>query len=289
MNLRSRHTSLIAGAALIVLTNAVALGGVAWNRSGEPESELRLGMRELRVTRGGFNRESNGVMLDLVWRTPAMDDKALSMWDYAGGGGRPRWLDDAKLAELGFAAPDMKTYADLQRRRGTSREVLLVLEMDGPARQARLEQVRAKTGEMLSAATTQPVEQAQRNVKQAQEWLRREEGEFSRLFAIDAGLDATALRQRYPDRARYAFVPGRISAAYERKGGNLEMRGYVQGVANDTLNVPYEFRSRLTADSYASPRNRASEELKGAAVTVAFGRRLEPWIVAIDRTDAPKP
>lgn len=281
MSFPSRGNFLIAGIALIAMTNVVALGGVAWNRGGEPESAMKLGMRELSVTRGGFNRESNGVMLNLVWRTPARDSKELSMWSYAGGG-TPPWLDEAKMVELGFVAPDMKTYADLSRRRGTSREVLLVLELDGPARQAQLELVRAKTAEQIDKAATQAEEPARRSIEQAQKWLEREENEFSRLFAVDAGLDRETLRRRYPDRARYAIVPGRIASAFDRKGQEVEMRGYLRGVTTDTLNVPYDFRSQL-ADNNHSPRDNARNKLKGASVTVAFGRRLEPWIVAIEQ------
>jgi hypothetical protein len=286
MNWRSRRILLFAGAALIALTNAVALGGVTWNRNGEPESELKLSMRELRVTRGGFNRESNGVMLNLLWRTP-QDSKIISMGDYGGRGGQPPWLDEAKLKELGFAAPDMNTYADLQRRRGGEREVLLVLELDGPARQLRLEQVRTEADEQIAKAAGQPPDQAERSIKQAKERLQREENEFSRLFAVDAGLDAGTLRQRYPDRTHYAIVRSRISLGYERKGADVRMRGWLQGVATDTLNVPYEYRSQLTAiNNGRSPRDNTSDRLKGAEVTVAFGSRLEPWVVAIGQGEA---
>ena len=41
-----RHT-LIAGLGLILGVNAIVLGGVAYNRSGEPESLLQLSEREL--------------------------------------------------------------------------------------------------------------------------------------------------------------------------------------------------------------------------------------------------
>jgi hypothetical protein len=281
----SKRPALIAGATLVVLTNALALGGVAWNRSGQMDSELKLGMQELRVARGGFNRESNGVMLNLVWRTPVRDEKDLAMWN-SSGGGIPPWLDEAKMAELGFVVPDIKTYADLQRRRGTSRAVFLVLELDGPTRTAHLEQVRAKAADQIEKASTQPPEQAKRSIEQAQKWLDREENEFSRLFVVDAGLDREMLRLRYPDHAQHAIVQGRIVSAYGRNNNTNARLGYVQSIMTDTINVPYEYRSRLTAaNNNRSPRDNASDELKGAAVTVAFGRRLEPWIVSIDRTD----
>lgn len=282
----SRRTSLLAGVALIALTNAVALGGVAWNRSGESESRLQLSMRELRVTRGDFNRESNGVMLNLAWRSPVRDDKELSVWS-SSGGGQPPWLNEAKMVELGFVKPDETVYADLPRRRGTSRDVLIVLELDGPARQAHGERVRARVDELMAKAATQEGEAAKRSIKQAQEWLQKEESELSHLFAVDAGTDLNVLRQRYPDRARYAIVQGTIASAFDRVGNAFEMRGYLKDLSADTLNVPYEHRSQLTAaDNGRSPRDNARDELKGAAVTVAFGRRLEPWIIAINRADA---
>ncbi|MFL6653087.1 MAG: DUF4824 family protein, partial [Sulfurifustaceae bacterium] len=43
----SRKRTLLAGIALIAATNAVALVGVAYNRSGEPSSVLKLTEREL--------------------------------------------------------------------------------------------------------------------------------------------------------------------------------------------------------------------------------------------------
>ena len=46
---------------VIVLTNAVALGGAWWNRSGEAESRLELSQRELRVPYRGIDRESSGL------------------------------------------------------------------------------------------------------------------------------------------------------------------------------------------------------------------------------------
>ncbi|MGH8649482.1 MAG: DUF4824 family protein, partial [Burkholderiales bacterium] len=57
-----RGRTLAAGIVLIALTNAIALGGVAWNRSGEPESVLKLTQRELSQPRGfGLDREEGGL------------------------------------------------------------------------------------------------------------------------------------------------------------------------------------------------------------------------------------
>ena len=65
----SRAHTLIAGAALIVLTNAIALVGVAYNRSGEPDSTLTLTRRELQMSyRWWRDRENSGIALRLLWR-----------------------------------------------------------------------------------------------------------------------------------------------------------------------------------------------------------------------------
>ena len=50
----SRTHTLVAGLGLIALTNAVALLGVAWNRSGEPDATLQLSQRELQPPYYGY-------------------------------------------------------------------------------------------------------------------------------------------------------------------------------------------------------------------------------------------
>ncbi len=63
------RTTLIAGAALILLANAVALTGVYFNRSGEPEARMRLSQRELGTPWDwSVARENSGMVLGLNWR-----------------------------------------------------------------------------------------------------------------------------------------------------------------------------------------------------------------------------
>ena len=58
------QNSLKIGALLVILlTNAVALGGAFWNRSGEVESRLMLSQRELRMPYARFDRENSGFAL----------------------------------------------------------------------------------------------------------------------------------------------------------------------------------------------------------------------------------
>ena len=50
---------LLAAAGLIVISNALSLAGVAWNRSGTPDSQLRLSERELPFAWREFGPQEN--------------------------------------------------------------------------------------------------------------------------------------------------------------------------------------------------------------------------------------
>ena len=66
----SAKYTVIGGLALITGVNAIALGGVAYNRSGEAESTLRLSERELRAPyKWSGSKENSGLALHLDWRT----------------------------------------------------------------------------------------------------------------------------------------------------------------------------------------------------------------------------
>ncbi len=85
-----------------MLTNAIALGGVWWNRSSTPESALTLSERELGLPWRSLRlMENSGLALNLNWRVAGRQ-----AGEFAGGqmvnGGTPEWLDAAKMAALGF-------------------------------------------------------------------------------------------------------------------------------------------------------------------------------------------
>src|SRR6185295_6027363 len=142
----SRKTTLLAGIGLILVTNTVALLGVAYNRKGEPDSVLRLSQRELQSPyQWQGNHENSGVALALRWRVLADDshDPTGIVISYAGSGGSPKWLDQAKLSALGF---DVRQREDTARNHARydkvlAKDVLLVLELDGPAYRSALERV----------------------------------------------------------------------------------------------------------------------------------------------------
>jgi hypothetical protein len=278
----SRGHTLAAGLALIVLTNAIALGGVAWNRSGEPESVLKLTQRELWEPHVyGFSREEGGLQLNLRWRVLPADPDVAFYGEYQGA---PEWLDEAKLKELGFdvSPPPATRRASWRYDRQLPREVLIVVEFDGPAYQKALERARERAAKEAAKGAATGKTGPGTPAEQAATFLKNEETANSRLFAMDAGRDAQALRARYPDRARYAIVQGKVRASHLfGRGKDPRWTGYIEGIQNGQVNVPLEFRRAIERAPRPVPRWPAAADRPAFEVTVAFGRRFEPWILAV--------
>jgi hypothetical protein len=256
-----------AGAAVILLTNAIALGGAAYNRSAAPESTLRLTERELRPV--GSSRDNSGVELEIRWRTDWTAERGIyPYW----GGYAPSWLDAKKMASLGFdtqprgaSSPDSGILA-----RQLSKEVVLVLELDGPASRNSAEQARAMAQKLRNRG-------GESNLKEANDIENTESATASRLFVVDAGLDASLLRAKYPDRSMYALALGRITPS--ENGG--QVRGSVTGLLVQDVNVPVEHRS-VFEGAVSQNRWESAPSIKFEAV-VDFGQRLEPWLVSATR------
>ncbi|MGH8642513.1 MAG: DUF4824 family protein [Burkholderiales bacterium] len=286
----SRNRTLAAGAALVVVTNAIALGGVAWNRSGTPESELKLTQRELHDTYGlRYDREAGGTELGLRWRMHTSESDDLFYYD-SFGGGMPDWLDEAKLAALGF---DVSKQPDARREsrryaRLLPKEALIVLELDGPATRAALQRARERLAKETAKEAAETGKTDRRSqVKLAAESLKREETSSSRLFAVDAGTDVAALRAKYPDRGRYAIVRGKVRAYPPAASGRAQerrWRGYIESIDTPRVNVPLEFRRQAGMALRAIPRAGPTDPGPRYEVTVAFGQRLEPWVTAVSVT-----
>jgi hypothetical protein len=278
----SRAHTLVAGLALIALTNAIALGGVGWNRSGEPESVLKLTERELwEPYRYGFGREEGGLQLTLRWRVLPRDPDMVFYGEFQGA---PDWLDEAKLKELGFdvSPPPHERRAAWRYDRQLPRETLVVLEFDGPAYQKALERARERAAKEAAKGAATGKTGPGTPAEQTATFLKNEETANSRLFAVDAGRDARALRARYPDRARYAIVQGKVRASY-LFGRNKDAwwTGYVEDIHNGQINVPLEFRRAIERAPGPVPRPAAAADRPAFEATVAFGRRFEPWITAV--------
>jgi hypothetical protein len=283
----SRRLTLIAGIVLILVTNAIALLGVAYNRSGEPESQLQLTERELPMSYGGeFASDNSGIALTLTWRVYSGKTSAASTPYYpyyvASNFGEPDWLDRSKLTELGFDVSTPLDAANAERyyEKMLPKEVLLVLEFDGPAYQAARARARRHAQSQTELMAANPgKEEFKQRADRAKQDLRGEERLGSRLFVIDAGLDATALRARYPDRGHYALVRGQIRPVLGT-GAKRYLTGYVTKLSVDSINVPFAYRDVF--EPFAKTNRQYQSEVDPRyETTTAFGKRLEPWIVAV--------
>lgn len=285
----TRTHTLVAGTVLILATNAVALLGVAYNR-GEAESTLTLANRELHLPYSwGFENENSGIALQLQWRTLAEEREDINglQRGYSGFGRAPDWLDKAKLTALGFdvSKPEDTAQGRMYYGKMLSKEVLLVLELDGPAYRTaleRMQQHRQKEEALLSANSGK--KEFEERVKNAKRALYQEERINSRLFVIDAGLDAAGLRASYPDRNRYAIVRGQIQPRLVETKHKPKLVAYISGLSVTQVNVPALYRRIFEPLLESARTNQYDAVVTPYQVSVAFGKRLEPWI-----TDATGP
>lgn len=292
-------TTRVIGLTLILGVNVITLGLVAWNRSGEPEAVLTLSERELDRPWNwrGRSNENSGLALKLRWRVtppaprkdggkPGADasnteapDDGVEAWAY---GGNADFLDAAKLRSLGFALND-----DATRRTESGHAVLLVLENNGPAYVAALERARARlTRETVLRDANPDKPEFVHRAKRATEHLADEEIEASRLFIVDAGLDADALRVQYPDRQRYAIVGGRVRPGWGDPRHREARRGHIEHIDAGTVNVPNALRAAVPP--YIGRRGNTvgakTDDRFGAEI--AFGKRFEPWLRQASRPDS---
>jgi hypothetical protein len=287
--------ALILGIGLILITNVVALGGVAWNRSGEPEATLTLTERELRVPYDwGRDRDNSGLSLTLDWRAIGLDPRDArgqavprGTWSepFLSMSRMPAWLDSAKLASLGFSMShppntrDGRTYYQKQ----VPKRVLLVLELNGPAYEiarSRMREWMAHEDSLMRANPT--AQEFIRRAEFANTEQEREEREGSRLFMVDAGLDGGALRSRYPDRTRYAIVRGAVKPQVDGPDSIASLQGQVMELAVERIHVPRRFRAVF--DSVRNTRAPRGEfNTTPFSAVIAYGRRLEPWLTSAER------
>lgn len=278
MNAWTRWRTAALGVALIAATNVVALVGVAYNRSGEPESMLTLTQREVgKLNAWGFGHENSGLELGLRWRTAGSDYFGFNYGDDAGEEDAPSWIDPVRLAALGFDLPDMEDAGKRRRyvERQSSRDALVVLEFDGPAYRREVERVRRRADEAQAraAAATNDTE-LKRRADGARNQLARMEREETRLYVVDAGPDLAPLRAKYPDKTRYAIVHAEIRPTVLERKGKARLSAYVQ-LATAHIMVPLEFRDTWERGHGLGTKPGLLD------VQIAFGKRLEPWIVAV--------
>ncbi|MDO5674654.1 MAG: DUF4824 family protein [bacterium] len=274
MGPRMRRVLILTAAALLLIAaaNGLLLWNVASNRAGEPEAELLLTERELLV-QPSWREENSGRFLGLHYQY------VRNIQDGAGRQANP-WLDKAKLQTIGYrfrkedAGRETKDMPRYPRK-----AVYLVLELDGAAYQQALAQAAAEVESLRLAGKAEQLQSASERLQQARD-------KDSRLFVVDAGLDAQALRQRYPNRQQYAIVPGYVRIWWLSPWQGLpdqEKRPRLSShlsIAHDQIFVPLEYAGVFADIDGRKDHGRSvgKSPVPKFQVRLAFGQRLEPWI-----------
>jgi len=283
---------------LIVVTNLVILAAAGWNRSGEPEAELSLTEREVAMP-ATRQDEDTGLELSLLMthEPPGVVRRTARWRRYELPSVNYDWLDRAKLLELGFRVDLDPTHPDAAERysQAMARDVYFVVEYEGEAWNrwisGRDEQVR-KLRRNVEEGTAES-----KALTDAEAALAFDRTMRSRLFPIDAGVDADALQRRYGDRRRYAVLAGLLRPKIvQPESGAPTLSGDVLGLVVSRLYVPRQLRRHLEAflpeetwEEVEARERRAAESgwpvptQPRYRATLAVGRRHEPWLVGAER------
>jgi hypothetical protein len=246
----------VAAAAAVAAPLLVVLSSVR-NRAGQPEAEVELTERELRLVPLGEGRR---------WAVLRLDWNRELQWDRQG----PGWLDGAKLAALGF---DTRLAAEDPRASGfyawqPAREVFLALEHDGPAAReadAAIPETRA------SRSRLHPVDA---DVDTGA--LRARHPDRHRVLVVRAVI-AAECRGHWDPKTRTLSAPF--------------LGGRIQRLLVEEIQVPRERRALLDALASGQARPAGAGATSAAAagsdkpsgneprytVLLQTGRRLEPW------------
>jgi hypothetical protein len=258
---------IVPAAVVAIAANIAMLAAARVNRAGGPEATIRVTERELRLAPASDRDSMRRLHLAVAaatYATTSFDD----------------WLTDSKLAELGIDCGAARRRAGDRSVTacGLSRRAFVALEFDGPSWTARIERLRRHL-----ALETSPTRDADWQAKT----LQVELSGGSRLVAVDAALDAGVLRAAHPDRSRYMILPAVVTATadVETRGSKPSVHGRIWPVTT-SLVAPGRYSgllSKLGSSRY--PLNGAPRY----SVTLAVGRRYEPWIVSIDPIDSTPP
>jgi hypothetical protein len=76
-------------------------------------------------------------------------------------------------------------------------------------------------------------------------------------------------------------VRGTVRAQFDRnRGGDGELTGRIENLLTSQVSVPLEFRAAIGTVSRTHPWGDAGQQVSPFQVTVAFGKRFEPWVIA---------
>jgi Domain of unknown function (DUF4824) len=237
--------SFIIALILPLWVTGATLASVSRNRSGGREA-IVLTEREVFVS--PRTDDNTAAKLFLSWQQPPSIERAT-------------WFNAEKLAQLGF---DTRIEgSELQNRRQLPREIFVVLELDGPAWRAFLED-RLRGLSPPRGERTIVDELAEKG---------------SRLVPVDADRDASVLKAKYPDARRHLIA---AATARPQVVSPPNESPYVVGTINrimpQQIHIPREWAAQVP--TYHPSAGRAGARFD---VDVRYGLNYEPWVTAIRR------
>lgn len=264
-----RSIGLWAAIGLVVIANAVALSGVGRNRNGAPLYQVTLTENELVLPYS--DADSSLLSLSLEWERET------------------QWLDSKKLRAMGFLL-DTHTYHKWTR----SKDVFVVLRQDEKAWNRWLEEEKKVLKRDLANAESTRAKEGVLAIHEARVASQ------SRLFAVDAGLKFEEIRAAYANDKLAIVLPAKleVSKAYGALAYSEDqiVKVLSYDLSAGTLRnvfVPKDQRA-VIENLEARPgiwgvRNKADAKkfLPRYSVTLAFGSRLEPWVVSAKKLEHP--
>ena len=262
----------ILGFVVLVGTNIFVLSGVVYNRAKGPVTLTELTERELKMPYS-TNDENSGLSLRLKWRTLGSDNR-FSFYRYQKG---LTWFNEEKLKELEF---NLENTNKFNRNSKWYKELLpknafIVLEYDVKLYKEAIKRTKEKLEKTAKELET-GVEDDSNNFEWAETQLKDELESESRLFAIDAGLDANKLLEKYSDQNHFIIVPGEVKMSYNYRAITNKFSGYISRINVESIHVPLKFRK--TFDSVLEKKKAKIPRYK---IGLAYGKRFEPWIQSV--------
>lgn len=266
------------------------LTGVVANKAGVAESSVTLSERELKLPYR-LHKENSGLSLTLQWRSLNKQDEN-DHYSYANRG-TPAWFDRKKLEALGYHRDEIETdllsLDESIKRQPHSKEVFIVLENKGASYDEAVKRAEIIV-ENQKARLAENVDDKQRanRLERAEKQLNREQVLASRLFTVDAGIELAVLRQKYSDSSRFIIAKGLVEPKYSygNTKKNRAVQGYIRKLNIEKIHIPLQHRQLF--DNILSQNKGQHSEIKAARyqVQLAYGRRLEPWVLSVKPIEA---
>jgi hypothetical protein len=255
---RQRLWAAAAAAAVLLTTFGGQLALAAWNRGGET-ARLVLDDGSVELPWIGSHEEGEALFLHLDPEAPELA------------------LDE--LAPLGFPVEAMERESGEEARLDVlPRSLWMVIDTTPEAWRRHLDRRQAEIERMERSEVGEERVEAQRATLDT----LRTGPPWAVISAV--GTDPAQLRRQHPDRARQAVVPGSVDP--RRPWHGASWRGTPRPAVT-SIAVPPALHRTVRRLVGAADRRRRAPDVEAVAAprfraVVAWGRRHEPWLVAVE-------